>query len=59
MVKVGSCIAVLWIVRGWSQLELARKAGIASGTVSDYERGEISPGIAALQEVAGTKEVGA
>lgn len=32
---------------GGSQLELARKAGIASGTVSDYERGKISPGVAA------------
>jgi len=56
MVKVGSCIAVLRIVRGWSQLELARKAGLASGTVSDYERGKISPGVAALQRLLSAME---
>jgi transcriptional regulator with XRE-family HTH domain len=53
MVKVGSCIADR---ARWSQLELARKAGIASGTVSDYERGKISPGVAALQRLLSAME---
>ena len=49
--KVGTRLAILRIVRDWTQDELARKAGIRSGTVSDYERGKMVPGLLALQRL--------
>jgi len=49
--KVGTRLAILRIVRDWTQDELARKAGIRSGTVSDYERGKMVPGFLALQRL--------
>lgn len=36
-------IAVLRILRGWSQRELAQAAGVRPSTLSDYERGKKTP----------------
>jgi transcriptional regulator with XRE-family HTH domain len=49
--KVGTRLAILRIVRGWTQDELARRAGLRSATLSDYERGKMVPGFLALQRL--------
>jgi transcriptional regulator with XRE-family HTH domain len=46
-------LAVLRIVRGWNQEELAQASGLRSGTISDYERGKMVPGLNALQRLLG------
>ena len=43
MTDLGTALAILRVVRGWSQTELAEAAGMRSGTISDYERGKIVP----------------
>ena len=48
---VGTRLAILRLVRGWNQDELARRAGIRAGTISDYERGKMVPGVVALQRL--------
>ena len=42
---------------GWSQRELARRAGLAHSTVAGVERGEINPSINTLQKLADTLKV--
>ena len=49
--KVGTRLAILRIVRGWTQEDLACRAGIRPGTLSDYERGKMVPGLLALQRL--------
>jgi transcriptional regulator with XRE-family HTH domain len=49
--KVGTRLAILRTVREWTQEDLARRAGIRPGTVSDYERGKMVPGLLALQRL--------
>jgi transcriptional regulator with XRE-family HTH domain len=49
--KVGTRLAILRIVRGWTQVELARKAGLRCATLSDYERGKMVPGFLALERL--------
>lgn len=49
--KVGTRLAILRLVRGWSQGELGRRAKLRAGTVSDYERGKMVPGLLALQRL--------
>ena len=49
--ELGTLLAVLRIVRGWNQEELARASGLRSGTISDYERGKMVPGLNALQRL--------
>jgi transcriptional regulator with XRE-family HTH domain len=51
--ELGTLLAVLRIVRGWNQEELAQAAGLRSGTISDYERGKMVPGLNALQRLLG------
>ena len=48
----GTILAVLRIVRGWSQLELARAAGMRSGTISEYERGKRTLPLRTLEHLA-------
>ena len=45
-------LAVLRIVRGWSQLELAQAAGMRSGTISEYERGKKTLPLRTLERLA-------
>ena len=49
--ELGTLLAVLRIVRGWNQEELAQASGLRSGTISDYERGKMVPGLNALQRL--------
>jgi transcriptional regulator with XRE-family HTH domain len=51
--ELGTFLAVLRIVRGWNQEELAQASGLRSGTISDYERGKMVPGLNALQRLLG------
>ena len=51
--ELGTLLAVLRIVRGWNQEELARASGLRSGTISDYERGKMVPGLNTLQRLLG------
>ncbi len=49
---LGAILAVLRIVRGWSQLELAQAAGMRSGTISEYERGKKKLPLRTLERLA-------
>src|SRR6185295_5537721 len=49
---LGAILAVLRIVRGWSQLELAQAAGMRSGTISEYERGKKTLPLRTLERLA-------
>jgi transcriptional regulator with XRE-family HTH domain len=40
---VGVAFAVLRTIRGWSQAELSAASGIRAGSLSDYERGRMTP----------------
>jgi transcriptional regulator with XRE-family HTH domain len=51
--NLGTALAVLRMVRGWNQEELSRASGIRSGTISDYERGKMIPGLNTLQRLLG------
>jgi transcriptional regulator with XRE-family HTH domain/tetratricopeptide (TPR) repeat protein len=48
----GAILAVLRIVRGWSQLVLAQAAGMRSGTISEYERGKKPLPLRTLERLA-------
>jgi transcriptional regulator with XRE-family HTH domain len=50
---LGMALTVLRIVRGWSQEELAKASGIRSGSISDYERNRMMPGLKTLQRLMG------
>jgi transcriptional regulator with XRE-family HTH domain len=51
MSDLGTALALLRIVRGWSQDELAKAAGLRGGTISDYERGKMVPGLATAKKL--------
>lgn len=51
-IPAGAILAMLRIVRGWSQLELARAAGMRSGTISEYERGKRPLPLRTLERLA-------
>ena len=51
--ELGTALTVLRIVRGWSQEELAKSSGIRSGSISDYERARMVPGLKTLQRLMG------
>ena len=51
MSDLGTALALLRIVRGWSQEELAKAAGLRSGTISDYERGKMIPGLTTAKKL--------
>lgn len=43
--------------RGWSGHRLARRAGVSATTVSRIERGELSPTLRTLEQLAGAMDV--
>ena len=44
-------LAILRIIRRWSQSELAEAAGITNSAISDYERGKVDPQTQTLQKL--------
>jgi len=44
-------LAILRIVRRWSQSELAEAAGVTNSAISDYERGKVDPQTQTLQKI--------
>ncbi len=49
--ELGTILTVLRIIRGMNQEELARASGLRSGTISDYERGKMIPGLNTIQRI--------
>jgi transcriptional regulator with XRE-family HTH domain len=56
MSDMGTALAILRIVRGWSQDELAKAAGLRSGTISDYERRKMIPGLATAKKLLAAQD---
>jgi transcriptional regulator with XRE-family HTH domain len=50
-IPIGVALAVLRIIRDWSQGELAAAAGIRAGSISDYERGKMKPSLKAVNRL--------
>jgi transcriptional regulator with XRE-family HTH domain len=48
---LATALAVLRIVCGWSQQQLAEASGLRAGTISDYERGKIVPGLTTMSQL--------
>jgi transcriptional regulator with XRE-family HTH domain len=44
-------LAMLRIIRRWSQSELAEAAGVTNSAISDYERGKVDPQTQTLQKL--------
>src|SRR4051812_1327250 len=44
-------LAVLRIIRRWSQSELSEAAGVTNSAISDYERGKVDPQTQTLQKM--------
>ncbi len=44
-------LAILRIIRRWSQSELAEAAGVTNSAISDYERGKVDPQTQTLQKI--------
>lgn len=51
--ELGTVLTVLRIIRGMNQEELAQASGLRSGTISDYERGKMVPGLNTVQRLLG------
>jgi len=50
---LGTALAILRIIRRLNQEELSKIAGTRSGTISDYERGKMVPGLIAIKKLLG------
>lgn len=48
---VGERLVLIRKINGWSQRELARRAGVTNSAISQMEQGRISPSIASLKKV--------
>jgi transcriptional regulator with XRE-family HTH domain len=48
---LGTVLTVLRIIRGLTQDQLAQVSGLRSGTISDYERGKMVPGLITAQRL--------
>jgi transcriptional regulator with XRE-family HTH domain len=48
---LGTVLTVLRIIRGLTQDQLAQVSGLRSGTISDYERGKMVPGLVTAQRL--------
>jgi transcriptional regulator with XRE-family HTH domain len=44
-------LAILRIIKRWSQSELAEAAGVTNSAISDYERGKVDPQTQTLQKI--------
>lgn len=53
---LGIALVILRTIRGMTQQDLARRAGVRSASISDYESGKVVPGLARLQELLGAME---
>src|SRR5215203_3614741 len=51
--KASTVLAVLRVVREWSQRELAEAAGVRPSSISDWERGKKTPSPRTLERLAG------
>jgi transcriptional regulator with XRE-family HTH domain len=51
--SLAKVLTLLRILRGLSQDEFAKLAGVRPGSVSDYERGRITPGLPTLLQLLG------
>ncbi|MCW8345903.1 HTH-type transcriptional regulator PuuR [Vibrio sp. ZSDZ65] len=49
--QIGKNIAHLRKERGWSQRELAERAGITHSAISSIENGKVSPSVSSLQKI--------
>ena len=49
--NASTILAVLRIVRGWSQADLAKAAGVRPATISDWERGKKTPSVPTLERL--------
>jgi transcriptional regulator with XRE-family HTH domain len=49
--EMSTVLAVLRLIRGWSQGELSRAAGIRASSISDYERGKKVPSQRTLERL--------
>lgn len=48
---VGQRLHLIRKINGWSQRELARRAGVTNSAISQMEQGRISPSVASLKKV--------
>ncbi|TQV73561.1 helix-turn-helix domain-containing protein [Exilibacterium tricleocarpae] len=48
---VGARLQILRTLNGWSQRELAKRAGVTNSTISMIEQGRVSPSVSSLQKV--------
>jgi DNA-binding XRE family transcriptional regulator len=46
-------LALLRVIRGWNQDQLARAAGMRNSAISDYERGRRTPELRTLEKLVG------
>ena len=56
--RLGETFIVLRMLRGLSQAELARRAGIRPNQVSRYETGQVLPQLGQLEKILGALDVG-
>lgn len=57
MDNIGELIKALRKQRGYTQKQLAEKAGISSNSIIKYERGQMSPSIFALGKIGNALDV--
>lgn len=51
--ELSTALAVLRVVRGWTQEDLADASGVRASSLSDYERGRKTPEFKTLQRMIG------
>ncbi len=49
--EVGSRLQIVRMLNGWSQRELAKRAGVTNSTISMIEQGRVSPSVSSLQRL--------
>ena len=55
--EAGKIIAQLRDQKGWSQSELANRAGVSHVMIGKYERGDATPSLEVAKKIADTLEV--
>jgi transcriptional regulator with XRE-family HTH domain len=48
---LGTVLALLREIRGLDQKELAKASGLTAGTISDFERGKMVPGLNSVEKL--------